>query len=286
MKKRTAFKTNQEFFNYLVANKKELIEFKKSALKFSDPATIDFEESETLKSLNTAHKDDLTRGKITRTVIGNTYNWMDNHDDVHLNNVFAKTISERQDKIWHLHDHEQKITAKVGKPISIYEKHIAWKDLGVNKDGSTMALFMDSSIQKDYNKAVYNAYLNKEINQHSVAMGYVQIDLAMNDPQQKAEFALWNTVMPLLGNADKAQEQGFFWVVKEARLVEISAVLAGSNELTPTIDNDKADKQVCPNCGEDVDADENGMCPDCGESMDKKDPVSIYTKMANILKGV
>jgi len=31
-------------------------------------------------------------------------------------------------------------------------------------------------------------------------------------------------------------EQGYFWAVKEAKLIEISAVLEGSNELTPTID--------------------------------------------------
>ncbi len=236
------FATKKEFFNYLIANKSLLIKQKKSALKFAEPTVFDATETEVLnKSLSTEHKDDLTRGKITRTVIGNTYNWMDSHDDVHLNNTFAKSITDRQDKIWHLHDHEQKITAKVGKPISVYEKSIAWKDLGVNKDGSTMALFMDSSIQKDYNKAVYNAYLNKEINQHSVAMRYNQIDLALNDPENKAEYGVWMSYINQIGNKDKAEKQGFFWAVSDADLVEISAVLAGSNELTPTIDNEKSE---------------------------------------------
>ncbi len=237
MKKKSDFKTEKEFFNYLVTNQDKLISAKKSALKFSEPILLEVMEGPVTKGEGTEHKDDLTRGKITRTIIGNTYNWMDNHDDVHLDNIFSKSISERHDKIWHLHDHEQKITSKVGKPISIYEKTVAWKDLGVNKEGNTMALFMDSNIIKEYNKMVYDHYMNKEINQHSVAMYYDKIELALNDPEAKEAFATWQKSIHLLGNREKAMQQGFFWAVSEARLVEISAVLAGSNELTPTLDN-------------------------------------------------
>lgn len=286
MKKQSAFKTQKDFFNYLIANKKDIISQKMAALKFADCVSFEVSELPISKvNSDSAFKDDLSRGKITRTIIGNTYNWLDNHDDVHLNNVFADSIAASHDKIWHLHDHIQQTTAKVGKPISIYEKSIAWKYLGVNKDGNTMALFMDSNIQKEYNKSIYNQYLNKEIDQHSVAMYYEKMDLALNDPESKSEYTNWLNSIYLLGNPEKAKDQGFYFVVSKARLKEISAVLMGSNELTPTLDNAKADveKQVCPSCGADVEPNENDCCPECDMPMKEKPVVSFFTKFAREL---
>jgi hypothetical protein len=39
----------------------------------------------------------------------------------------------------------------------------------------------------------------------------------------------------LIANGEVADKKGFFWAVKEAKLIEISAVISGSNELTPTL---------------------------------------------------
>jgi len=243
MKTKSEFKTEKEFYKYLSANKSELIAFKKATVKFTDS----FESgNETVKSLSTNNADDLEKGVIKRTIIGNTYNWMDSHDDVHVENTFSKSIAERQDKIWHLHDHEQKITSKVGKPTSIYEKQIAWKDLGVDKEGRTICLCMDSNIMKDMNAGVFGQYLSKEITQHSVAMKYIDINMAINDADCKQEYSVWNKYINQLGNKAKAMEKGYFFAVKEAALIEISAVLAGSNELTPTIDNVENSKQEAP----------------------------------------
>ncbi|HKZ36113.1 MAG TPA: hypothetical protein VJ184_00580, partial [Chryseolinea sp.] len=95
----------------------------------------------------------------------------------------------------------------------------------------------DSNIIKEYNPIVFGQYLSKEVNQHSVGMVYVKLDLAVNDSEMKDEYVQWNKYINLIGNKEKAIEQGYFWAVKEAKLIEISAVLAGSNELTPTLDN-------------------------------------------------
>lgn len=227
--------SKEDLIKWLITNKSELIEFKKSALKFADPCGS--VNSPIAKSLNTSHKDDIASGVIKRTIIGNTYNWMDSHDDVHLKNAFEKSISERQTKIFHLHDHEQKITSKVGKPIAIYEKDIAWKDLGIEIEGGTQSLMMDSNIMKSYNAQVFDSYLNKEINQHSVGMMYVKIELAVNDPEMKQEYSAWSKNIGVIGNKEEAIKQGYFFAVSEAKLIEISAVLQGSNELTNTIEN-------------------------------------------------
>jgi len=236
MKNIPEFKTQKEKFAYLVKNKKELAELKKVEIKFTDPFIIS--EKEVNKALTTSFKDDIASGVIKRTIIGNTYNWMDSHDDVLCDNCFDKSIKDRgADKIFHLHDHKREITAKVGTPAAVYEKVVSWRDLGINKDGKTMALFMDSNIKKSYNDKMFDQYLSDEVDQHSVGMYYVTLELAINDVEEKEEYAAWLKYIDGIGNKEKALERGYFWAVKEAKLVEISAVLAGSNELTGTIPN-------------------------------------------------
>ena len=233
------FDTTQELITYLVKNKRELIEMKKATMKFSDQFGTEDGERSAIKALNTHYVDDLSTGIIKRTIVGNTYNWMDSHSDVHLDGTFTKSINDRKDKIFHLHDHEYKITSKVGTPTNIYEKSVNWSDMGIAKAGKTTALMMDSNISKEMNPLIFGQYLTKEINQHSVGMVYVKIDLAVNDSSQKLEYANWNKYFDRIANGDKAVKQGYFWAVSEAKLIEISAVLEGSNELTPTIANEK-----------------------------------------------
>lgn len=220
----------------IVANKAELIALKKAEVK-----TVKGGLSSIIKTNSTikgVFKD--SDNELQRTIIGNTYLWMDSHEDVHAKGVFAKTIKERKD-IFHLHDHEFKITAKVGEPINVYEQVIKWSDLGINKEGETQALFMDTNIKKDYNAQIFNEYKTGRINQHSVGMQYVKIDLAANDEEYEEEYKVWNDNIDSIGNKEEAIEKGYFWLVREAKLIEISAVLMGSNSLTPTLNNKEAD---------------------------------------------
>lgn len=230
--------TSVEKLAWIIKNKQELIELKKADLKFTDPFALG-DLGAVDKALTTNYKDDVATGIIKRTIIGNTYNWMDSSDDVLLDDIFSKSIKDRQDKVFHLHDHKREVTAKVGTPTSIYEKSVKWTDLGVNKSGSTMCLMMDSDIKKDFNPAMFGQYLGGEITQHSVGMYYVSLELAVNDTDMKAEYACFAKYIDRIGNKAKVMEQGYFWAVKEGKLVEVSAVLAGANELTPTVTNEE-----------------------------------------------
>lgn len=228
------FSTNKELFAYLMANKSQLIDMKKSATKTADCwATPAAEKTVQIVGKAAAENKD-TADTIHRTVIPNTYLWMDSHDDVHIPGIFSKAISEKTP--WHLHDHLFQITAKVGVPQKVYERFINWRDLGVDKDGQTVSLFADTRIERKLNSQVFDAYKDNEINQHSVGMIYVRLALAMNDEDYKEAFALWNTYLPQLGNPERAEAKGYFWAVQEAKLPEFSCVLEGSNSLTPTID--------------------------------------------------
>lgn len=219
-----------ELIKYLVANKMQLIDLKKSAIKYAD-ATGGIVASSGLVSKALANDQD-TADSIKRTLVGNTYNWMDSHDDVHLDNTFTTSLKERAGKIRHQHDHLNQLTAKVGKFSNVYEQVVNWSDVGVNRMGQTIALLGDSEIKRAYNPLIFESYKDGEIDQHSVGMQYVKILLAVNNPENKEEYENWNKYIGKLGNPERALEKGYFWPVKEAKLIEISCVTEGSNELT------------------------------------------------------
>lgn len=220
-----------DLIKYLVKNKLELIDLAKSVKKeFVDSPCMITEASGLISKANQNNND--TDEVIYRTVVGNSYNWMDSHDDVHLNGLFAQSIKDRNGRIYHRHDHINQLTAKVGKFSKVYEQVVNWTDLGINKAGQTMALLGDSAIKRAYNQLIFDSYRDGEIDQHSVGMQYSKIFLAVNDKSEKDEFEIWNKYFPLIGNPQKALDKGFFWAVKEAKLIEISCVTEGSNELT------------------------------------------------------
>lgn len=226
--------TGTERVKYILAHKAEIIDLKKSATKHTDVVITSPLAARLYAPVEKRrHKQD-TEDAIERTIIGNTYNWIDSQDDVLVAGVFSKSIQESKGSIFHLHDHLFQTTAKVGKPIQIYEREIAWRDLGLMKDGKTTSLFMDSEILRNYNSLVFEQYKTGEINQHSVGMQYVKLFLAANEPDDKDAFAAWQRYSPLIGNPAKL-EQGYFFVCTEAKLREISAVLLGANELTGVI---------------------------------------------------
>lgn len=227
----------KELFRFLIANKTAIYDMKKSATKMADIVVGTPGKAVQATNKGYAYANDEKAGKLIRTIVMNTYNWLDSHDDVHQNNIFARSLSDRGDRIPHLHDHEFKIAAKVGLPIAWSEKQISWGTLGVDKFGNTMALLLESEIQKDLNKGIYKAYLADQIDQHSVGMQYVSLDLAVNDADYEEEYKIWQSTFDKLGNPEKAVEQGYYFAVNVAKLIEGSAVLIGSNELTPTLNN-------------------------------------------------
>lgn len=227
-----------ELFRYLKQYKGDILAFKSAQRKNADCVNLlPASTPEVAASKAYLYVNDEANGELQRTIVMNTYNWLDSHDDVHQTNLFAKSINDRGIKIPHLHDHEFKIQAKVGVPISWSEKNIGWRDLGVDREGNTQALILESKIMKDLNRGVYKEYLGNRIDQHSVSMSYVKIEMAINDADYEEEYKAWKSTIDKLGNPEKAIAQGYYFPVYEAKLYEGSAVLLGSNELTPTLGN-------------------------------------------------
>ena len=62
--------------------------------------------------------------------------------------------------------------------------------------------------------------------------------MAIND-SEKEEFKTWSENIDKIVNKEDALELGYFWLVQECKLIEISAVTRGSNSLTPTLEEAK-----------------------------------------------
>ena len=241
------FATQKELFEYLVTEKELILDQKKSIEKHCE-GSISFIDRVNVTTKAALYSNDKEAGILKRTILANTYWWMDSMSDVHLGKgegdqaVFTESIKNRATKIPPIDQHNWSLDGRIGKTLDIYEAPISWRALGVGKTGMTEGLFADAQIEKEKNAARYNDYLNDEIDQHSVGMQYLDIQLAVNDEEgYPKEYATYQKYISKIGNRQEVEKQGFFFAVGKARLKEYSAVIAGANELTPVIGQPSGD---------------------------------------------
>lgn len=221
-----------ERFNYLRQNKDLLIKTKKSTPDHADVCNFGIINIGTSRKSVEKEQDN---GIIRRKVVANTSNWIDSQMDMILPGAVTKSLKERKSLIPHLHDHIHRLDAKVGEVFDIYEMIIQLTDLGLAKMGSTTVLVFETDIYKSYNDQIYNQYKHNKINQHSIGLQYIDIALAINDPNDNDHYDIWVKYIDMAINKELAIERGYFWIVREYKLLENSSVLFGANELTPTL---------------------------------------------------
>lgn len=230
----------KELFKFLVENKSQLIAQKKSIpMKYADavsstPSLYTIKGDKTEKAVSGDIPPDATSVHVK--VVANTAWWCDSQMDVLLPDCWAKSIKERKNMIPHLHDHIHEIGAEIGDVANIYSQNISLSDLGLNKSGTSQCLIFETDVKKAYNEICFNKYRAGKIKQHSIGLQYVKLELAINDEESEKEFDFWNKYVKNVINQDLVEEKGYFWVVPEIKLMENSAVLFGSNILTPTLD--------------------------------------------------
>ena len=234
------FQNKQDLFRALIDNKKELISIKKSATKNAD--AVSFAYLDTSVKIDT-NKEDVNSQiqspeSLNVKVVINTTNFLDSHGDVHVSGIWNKSIKDNVTFL-HLQEHEREFDKVITDSAKGYVQSITWKKLGLPYEGKTDALIFESTIDKKRNEFMLNQYANGWVKNHSVGMRYVQLDMAVNSEADfdKEEKALWDEYYPIIANKEVAEERGYFWVVKEAKIIEGSAVVMGSNSATPTLDN-------------------------------------------------
>jgi hypothetical protein len=234
----------KDLLKFLVENKSILIAEKKSEIKRADAVSVACD----ISTLYMIDKD----GKLTKATpesissvaatmstvlcVINTTNWLDSHSDVHIPGLWSKNLKENKVFV-HLQEHEMAFAYVISDESKGYTEKMTWKDLGVNMLGVTEALIFATPLT-GRNPFMEDQYRKGFVKNHSVGMRYVIIKLCINEPDEeyyKEEYSNWVQYSPMVANLDEAEAQGFFWAVLEAKIIEGSAVVKGSNIITPTI---------------------------------------------------
>jgi len=225
------FETKKELFDFIKENKETIITQKKSAIKHTDNFSYSVPIDEVQQK---AISNDVEVIKVIAVI--NTTNYMDSHDDVHIDGLWNKTVKENK-RVLHLQEHKNEFDKIISShsDLSVKTEIMKWVDLGFNFEGKTEALIFDSNVKKTRNSFMFQQYKNGWVDNHSVGMQYVKIELAVDDAEMKEEFTTWNKHIEIIANKDDVKKQGYFFAVTEAKLIEGSAVLRGSNDLTPTL---------------------------------------------------
>lgn len=236
------FKTKSEKFAFLKKNEKTLISQKKAKLKkaknnFNNPVlnlkAIDKKKAKKGENGNVEEKD-----VAEVTVVINTTNIRDSHKDVHFNGIWKKSLKENK-SIMHLQEHKSNEFSKIiadGEDLKVYTKIFTWKELGFDFEGETEALIFESKVRRERNSEMYKNYIKGWVKNHSVGMVYVKIFLAIDSEEEdyKENKQKFDQYIDRIANKEEVIEDGYFWGILEAKVIEGSSVPAGSNFATPT----------------------------------------------------
>ena len=244
------FANKADLFKWLGENKALLMEQKKATLKEAD--TIPYlaapkqlaKADATKAAIGTTTLDaggedepmDEEEPLIKASLVINTTNVIDSHLDVHIKGIWKKCLNEKKN-FYLLQEHSMTFDHVITDAVTAYTKSIAWSKLGAPYEGSTEALMFDVEIDEDRNEYMYEQYQKGFVKQHSVGMRYVKIFMCVNssDKYWAEEKANWDKYYSEVVNKEIADEYGYFWAVTEAKIIEGSAVVMGSNPWTPTI---------------------------------------------------
>jgi hypothetical protein len=233
----------KDLLKFLVENKSLLISEKKSDIKRADAIAIGCDigkayyvdkDGKLNKATNESKPE--VNGPETVLCVINTTNWLDSHGDVHIPGLWKKSLSDNPIQL-HLQEHDLAFDHVISDESKAYTERIAWKKLGYDLAGQTEALIFATPFT-GRNSYMEEQYRKGFVKNHSVGMRYVVIKLCVNEADDeyfKEEYSNWVQYAPQVVNIEDAEKQGYFWAVLEAKVIEGSAVVKGSNIITPTL---------------------------------------------------
>lgn len=229
------FETKEAMFAELKANKEHLIGLKKAAVKYSDAVSYTFKSKDAEKA--EGEPASIGYGSVIYPVINST-NFLDSHDDVHIDGIWDVSVKDQQGKVYYIINHDLMIGSVISYPDDVEPMVVSlnWSDLGLDYEGTTQALIFKTTLNEYANQDAYKAIVAKKPLQNSIRMRYIDMTLCINDNSDdyKQEKANFDKYIKVIANKEDALERGYFWAITQAAIYkEGSAVLFGSNSATP-----------------------------------------------------
>lgn len=232
--------TGKALFDYLVKNEGLIFHAKKSTIKkgdgiFSMPMYVD--DKGNLVSKAEMEQVALDPNRIKVSVVINTTNWLDSHGDVHIPGLWKKSISDnKRTGFYLLKTHGREFEDVIAESCAGATKNMGWREVGVDLPGSTEALVFVGIVEKERNEYMFDQYRKGYVKKHSVGMRYIKMVTCINDDDYPVQKENWDKYIEMVANKDEAEADGYFWAILEAQCIEGSAVLFGSNPVTPTME--------------------------------------------------
>lgn len=213
--------------------KAKSIEYKNNANKSIDKQVVDVS---LMDNAFTPKIEDITGDVIEIKSIINSTNVIDSHLDLHTFKCWNKSGNEMKSN-YVLQEHANKFTHVISRKGENINEVMNFKDLGLNVDKQFTANSNKYILQRKDNPFMFDQYAEGKVSQHSVGMLYVwgKLELAYYDEESEKNMEFFEKYKAEAINPEIADENGYFWVVNEAIKREGSAVLFGSNPITPTL---------------------------------------------------
>lgn len=231
------FKDKKELFKELKANKKLIIDAKKSQiLKSMDKGQVVKSRCLDPTKIEGANKS-LFDSSEHYYIVVNTTNVLDSHRDLHAKGIWNKTAKEQNGKNYLVDTHNISLSTTIARKenVEIFIAEIPFSMVGKNYEGTTEALIYKVAKDKVINQTAKEWLDSGDEIQASVSMQYVNIVLALNsdDNEDKTERYNFDSYKTQIANKEDFNNLEYFWIVKEAKNIgESSLVLFGSNPVT------------------------------------------------------
>lgn len=226
-----SFTDKMDMIRFMQKNREEMFAVKKAEYKTKSEALLNNGIFE--KEFNPMIED-ITGDFIQVKTIINTTNVIDSHLDLHLQGIWNKTVSDNPFS-HHLKSHKNDFEFVISDRAKSYNEKMNFKDLGLKIDMQMEANINEFVLERKKLPLMFDAYKNGEVREHSVGMIYVNFDLAYYDEESQKEIDFFNRMKAQSINPEVADENGFMWIISEAKKREGSAVVFGSNSITPTL---------------------------------------------------
>ena len=225
--------TGKELFDFCVKNEDLIIHAKKTAVKWSD--NLHYSTITNIPAANKAEGVNINKNLTVKLAISPS-NYMDSHMDVHIPGLWNKSIADNKSKGFYLlKNHGRDFTDVIAAGMKAVTENIEFRKLGFNAIGAAEVMCFTGEITPDRNAFMYDQYAKGYVNNHSVGMQYVKMITCINDEDYPVQMENWNKYRPMVINGNVADEAGIFWAITDAKIIEGSAVLFGSNDITPTL---------------------------------------------------
>lgn len=226
-----SFTDKMDMIRFMQKNREELFAVKKAEYKTKSEPIL---SGGLFVKEFTPIIEDITSDFIQVKAAINTTNIIDSHIDLHLSDIWNKTVADNP-FTHHLKSHKADFEYVISSKAKSYNERMNFKDLGLSVDFDTTVNINEFVLERSKLPMMFDAYKSGDVNQHSVGMMYVDLDLAYFDEESQKEMDFFNAMKAKAVNPEVADEYGYFWVVSQAKKREGSAVVFGSNSVTPTL---------------------------------------------------